>query len=76
MFNLLKYHISQVAIHVEVVFRYFSVDNYHKSINPDYPLFLEDKNLVNFEEEYDEDMEEGEGDDEIFTGDIFAGVKH
>ena len=76
MFNLLKYHISQVAIHVDVVFRYFSSDNYHQSRNPDYPLFLEENNLVNFEEEYDEEMEEGEGEDEIYTGDIFAGIKH
>ena len=44
-------------------------------MNPDYPLFLEDQNIVNLEEEYHEDMEEGEGDDEIYTGDIFEKIR-
>ena len=73
--NLLAHYISEVAIHLEVVFRYFSSDHYYQKLNNDYPLFLEDKNLVNFEETYSEDMEEGEGEDEIYTGDIFAGIK-
>ncbi len=72
MFNLLKHYISEVAIHLDVLFKYYSVDHYESSRNNEYPLFLEDKNLVNFDEEYTEDMEEGEGEDEIFTGDIFA----
>ena len=75
MCNLLEHYISEVAIHLEVVFRYYSVDHYHKKLNSDYPLFLEDKNLVNFDEEYNEDMEEGEEEDEIYTGDIFEGLK-
>ncbi len=73
--KLLEHYICEVAIHVEIIFKYFSVDHYHKHINEDYPLFLEDKNLVNFDENYSEDMEEGEGEDEIFTGDIFEGIK-
>lgn len=75
MCNLLTHYISEVAIHVEIRFEYYSVDHYFKHINNDYPLFLEDKNMVNFEEEYTEDMEEGEGEDEIYTGDIFEGIK-
>ena len=71
MFMLLKHHISEVAIHLDVLFKYYSVDHHLNSRNNEYPLFLEDKNLVNFDEEYNEDMEEGEGDDEIYTGDIF-----
>lgn len=74
--NLLTHYVSEVAIHLEVIFNYYSVDHYYKHINHDYPLFLEDKNVVNFEETYSEDMEEGEGEDEIFTGDIFAGLKN
>ena len=75
MCNLLTHYISEVAIHLEIVFKYYSVNHYYKHLNSDYPLFLEDKNLVNFDEEYNEDMEEGEGEDEIFTGDIFEGIK-
>ena len=75
MSRLLSHYISEVAIHVEILYKYYSVDHYYQKINNDYPLFLEDKNLVNFEDEYNEDMEEGEGEDEIYTGDIFAGIK-
>ena len=59
------------TINVQVIFSYFSQDNFYESLNPDYPRFIENENLVNFEEEYSEDIEEGEGDDQIFTGDIF-----
>ena len=72
--NLLAHYISEVAIHLEVVFKYYSVDHYYKHLNPDYPLFLEDKNTVTFSEDYSEEMEEGEGDDQIYTEDIFKGI--
>lgn len=72
--NLLAHYISEVAIHLEVVFKYYSVDHYYKHLNPDYPLFLEDKNTVTFSEEYSEEVEEGEGDDQIYTEDIFKGI--
>ena len=75
MCALLDHYISEIAIHLEILFKYYSVDHYYKKLNPEYPLFLEDKNLVNFEETYTEDMEEGEGEDEIFTGDIFKDIK-
>ena len=72
--SLLTHYVSEVAIHLEIVFKYYSVDHYYKHLNPDYPLFLEDKNIVNMEETYSEEMEEGEGEDEIFTGDIFESI--
>lgn len=72
--SLLTHYVSEVAIHLEIIFKYYSVDHYYKHLNPDYPLFLEDKNIVNMEETYSEEMEEGEGDDEIFTGDIFESI--
>ena len=59
------------TIHVQVVFNYFSQDNFYENLNEDYPRYIENENLVNFDEEYDENIEEGEGDDQIFTGDIF-----
>lgn len=72
--SLLTHYVSEVAIHLEIIFKYYSVDHYYKHLNPDYPLFLEDKNIVNMEETYSEEMEEGDGDDEIFTGDIFESI--
>ena len=59
------------TIHVQVVFNYFSQDNFYESLDEDYPRYIENENLVNFDEDYDENIEEGEGDDQIFTGDIF-----
>ncbi len=73
--SILAHYISEVAIHLEILFRYYSSDHYYKQMNPDYPLFLEDQNIVNLEEEYHEDMEEGEGEDEIYTGDIFEKIR-
>lgn len=73
---ILVHYIKEVAIHVEILFKYYSVDHYVKNINPEYPLFLEDQNLVNISDEYPEDLEEGEGEDEIFTGDIFESIKN
>ena len=60
------------TINVQVVFYYFSEDNFHELINNDYPRYIEDENLVNIaNESYNDDLEEGEEDDQIFTGDIF-----
>lgn len=64
--------IGELAIHKAVEFYYYSQDNRYEDINADYPRFITEDNLVNTEdEEYSEDMEEGEEDDEIYTDDIF-----
>ena len=36
--------------------------------------FISDDNLVNVDDEYDEDIEESEDDDQVYTGDIFEGL--
>ena len=69
--ELLQHYFSTVGIHIEYIFKYFSVDHYVKKINPDYPLFMRDDNIVNLESEYTEEMEEGEEEDQIYTGNIF-----
>ena len=70
--KLIMSSIKGLSINVQVVFNYFSQDNFYESLNDDYPRYIENENLVNFEDEnYDENIEEGEGDDQIFTGDIF-----
>ena len=63
--------IGDVAINKIVEFYYYSEDNRYCKINESYPRFIAADNLVDIADEDYEDMEEGEGDDEIFTGDIF-----
>ena len=63
--------IGDVAIHKVVEFYYYSEDNRYSKLNESYPRFIAADNLVDVAEEDYEDMEEGEGEDEIFTGDIF-----
>lgn len=73
--DLLMNGIGEVAIHVNVEFSYYSEEDVYQKVNENYPLFISDDNLVNFEDEYSEEMEEGEDEDQIFTGDIFEGLK-
>ena len=73
--KLLLESIGDVAINKVVEFYYYSEDNRYCKFNDNYPRFIEADNLVDIEEQEYEDMEEGEGDDEIFTGDIFQNFK-
>ena len=63
--------IGDVAINKMLEFYYYSQDNRYSKYNEAYPRFIAADNLVNVADEDYEDMEEGEGEDEIFTGDIF-----
>ena len=74
MSQLMLHGIGDVAIHVTVEFYYYSQDDRYQKINPNYPRFIGDDNLVNVDDEYDEDIEEGEDDDQVYTGDIFEGL--
>ena len=76
MATLLLNGIGEVAIHKAVEFYYFHEDDRYTKINESYPRFITEENLVGIdEEEYPEDIEEGEEDDQIYTGDIFEGIK-
>lgn len=74
MSQLMLYGIGEVAIHVAVEFYYYSQDDRYTKVNPDYPLHIGTDNLVDIDTDYPEDIEEGEGEDEIYTGDIFEGI--
>ena len=67
--------IGDVAIHKTIEFYYYHEENRYEKIHDSYPRYITDENLVNTDVEYDEDIEEGEEDDQIYTGDIFAGLK-
>lgn len=72
--RVIIHHIKQIAIHVEIIFKYYLSDHHHLEINDDYPLYLEEQPEVEIETDYPDDIEEGEGEDEIYTGDIFEGL--
>ena len=69
--KLILESIGDVAINKVVEFYYYSEDNRYSKLNESYPRFIASDNLVDVAEEDYEDREEGEGEDEIFTGDIF-----
>ena len=69
--KLILESIGDVAINKMLEFYYYSQDNRYSKFNEAYPRFIAADNLVNVADEDYEDMEEGEGEDEIFTGDIF-----
>ena len=69
--KLILESIGDVAINKVLEFYYYSEDNRYSKLNEAYPRFIASDNLVDVAGEDYEDMEEGEGEDEIFTGDIF-----
>ena len=73
--KLILESIGDVAINKILEFYYYLEDNRYSKINAAYPRFIAADNLVDIANEDYEDMEEGEGDDEIFTGDIFQDFK-
>lgn len=66
--------IGEVAIHKTLVFYYYQEVNRYENISNEYPRYITEENLVDTDVEYDEDTEEGDEDDQIYTGDIFAGL--
>lgn len=76
--NLIMSMTQGPTINVAVEFYYFSEDNRYEKINEEYPRFISEENLVSAEEdeyqdedEEGEEVKEGDGEDEIFTGNIF-----
>ena len=67
--------IGELAIHKSIEFYYVSQDNRYEELNEQYPRYLTEDNLVDAEEEDWMDKEEGEGEDDIYTGDIFEDIE-
>jgi len=75
--KLLLESIGDVAINKILEFYYYSEDNRYVKLNESYPRFISADNLLDIdEEEYDEDLQEGDEEDQIFTGDIFQNFNH
>lgn len=71
VFDLLSHTLKEVAIHVLVSFSYQCRHDVFEYTNKDYPLYLTEENQVDIQQENYDELVEGEGDDEIYTGDIF-----
>ena len=69
--NLIMSMVQGPTINVAVEFYYYSEDNRYEKINEDYPRFITDDNLVDVEDYEEAEYVEGDGKDEVFTGDIF-----
>lgn len=67
--------IGEVAINKTLEFYYYEQGNRYVEFNDAYPRYISENNLVKSESEEYEDKPEGEGDNEIFTGDIFEDLK-
>ena len=66
--------IGDVAIHKAIEFYYYNEENRYEKINEEYPSFITEENLVDAEADYEGEYEEGEDDDQVYTGDIFEGI--
>ena len=66
-FTLLEHYFKNVSINIKCVFSYYSMDNYHLTLNEDYPRFMneeENNEDGHYEYEYDEEYDyEEEGED-------------
>lgn len=71
--DLIMHFISGVAVHVEVTFIYYGYHDHFVKLNPEYPHYLTEEDREE-DEVYSEEMEEGEDEGQIYTGDIFEGL--
>lgn len=71
MAELVLHSIGDIAIHKTIEFYYYSQDNRYQMINNSYPRFISEENIVETDLNNYEPREEGEGENEIYTGDIF-----
>ena len=70
--EVIKAMFKNVTINVDIIFSYYSSDDFAHEYNNDYPRYISDDNLV---ENDDIEYEELDDEEELFDGDIFASVK-
>ncbi|MBO8414706.1 MAG: hypothetical protein IAC78_04495 [Firmicutes bacterium] len=54
-------------IHVRVLFTYFDVEHEYNYVNPDYPRYMQEDNMVHFDYE--------ENSDDVYLGNAFEGYE-
>ena len=57
-----------------MTFIYYGYHDHFVKLNPEYPHYLTEEDREE-DEVYSEEMEEGEDEGQIYTGDIFEGLK-
>ncbi len=73
LFNTLR----EVAINVEIIFEYYSDDHHVLRVNPDYPRYMSEDNIVEIDDEIDnekirfDDEDDEDEEEDIYTGNIF-----
>ena len=66
--SYVKSMLNGIATNVFIRFSYYSQDDVYEFIDETYPRFLEQSNIVDFD---DEDEHDHDHDEDIFSGDIF-----
>ena len=74
--KILHQFLKDACINMEIIFNYYSQDNYYEFINNEHPRFMTEENLV-YEEDYDDECqdEDEEGTIEHYLGNVFEGFK-
>ncbi|MGP1413547.1 MAG: hypothetical protein ACTTID_00175 [Bacillales bacterium] len=83
-YDLLIHYFKRYSVHVTIVFNYYSHDNIHQYVCPDHPLFIDDTNAIEIEENeeccecHDDnchckhcDDSNHDNEEEAYLGDIF-----
>lgn len=69
-YKIIENYIKNVTVHLECVFYYFSIDNYHKYENEDYPRYMDEENSVDLYNENEDSSKE-----EVYLGNAFEGFE-
>ena len=67
--------LKDFSINLNIQFHYFEEEHTYQLFNDDYPRFIEEKNIVSFNDDKDDQDYEADSDDdeEIYTGNVFEG---
>lgn len=74
--QVILHYVSEVAVHVEVLFYYFAMSEHYQFINEEYDPYLTEDDAPRYQNEDTDEVYEGEGDDEVYTGDIFQDYRN
>ena len=74
--QVIVHYVSEVSVHVEVLFYYFAMSEHYQYINEEYDPYLTEDEVSRYEDEETEEVYEGEGEDEVYTGDIFSSFRN
>lgn len=76
--TILLHGLNDYTINLEIQFIYYLEENHYYFSNDEYPQYITEQNIVHIDDEHDEcdddeceELEEGEEDGQIYTGDIF-----